>query len=260
MSRLAQLRLLSMAALVLIAPCAQALDWSSTELQWQRGRLELPYSDNASAQTTVWTFQHANGWKYGDNFGFIDFSRGRGDLDAYGEYYGHFSLGKIRGATTGWGPVKDIGLLAGVNAAEEAKVLKYLPGLRLSLDARGFAFLNLDITAYLDDSRGVRHGGAPKEGDSWMVDLNGARAFKIGKAGFSIEGHIEYVAARRDEFGQRVPAHVLAQPQIRYDLGERLWGRPNQVFVGVEYQYWRNKLGDANTDESAVQALVVWRL
>ncbi|UOF12888.1 hypothetical protein IEQ11_14080 [Lysobacter capsici] len=260
MSRLAQLRLLSMAALGLIAPCAQALDWSSTELQWQRGRLELPYSDNASAQTTVWTFQHANGWKYGDNFGFIDFSRGRGDLDAYGEYYGHFSLGKIRGAKTGWGPVKDIGLLAGVNAAEEAKVLKYLPGLRLSLDAPGFAFLNLDITAYLDDSRGVRHGGAPKEGDSWMVDLNGARAFKIGKAGFSIEGHIEYVAARRDEFGQRVPAHVLAQPQIRYDLGERLWGWPNQVFVGVEYQYWRNKLGDANTDESAIQALVVWRL
>ncbi|MEH6422170.1 hypothetical protein [Pseudomonas sp. CGJS7] len=249
-----------LAACLAAAPSAQALEWSSTELQWQRGKLDLPYSNGATAHTNVWTFQHASGWKYGDNFGFIDFSRTRDDLDAYGEFYSNFSLGKIRGDKVGFGPVKDIGLILGVNAAEDAKVLKYLPGVRFALDAPGFAFLNLDLTAYLDDSRGVRHGGAPKEGDSWMLDLNGARPFKIGKASFSIEGHIELVGSRRNEFGQKVPHHVLAQPQIRYDLGEQLWGRANELFVGLEYQYWRNKVGDANTDESAVQALVVWRL
>ncbi|MGH8079221.1 MAG: hypothetical protein ACREP7_01520 [Lysobacter sp.] len=242
------------------APCAQALDWSSTELQWQRGKLDLPYSAGANAHTSVSTFQHADGWTYGDNFGFVDISRARGKLDAYGEFYANFSLGKIRGERVGFGPVKDIGLIAGINAAHEAKVMKYLPGVRFSLDAPGFTFLNLDLTAYLDDSRGVRRGGAPKEGDSWMIDLNGARKFKIGRAGFSIEGHVEYIAARRNEFGQRVSAHVLAQPQIRYDLGESLWGRTDELFIGIEYQYWRNKLGDADTDESALQALLAWRL
>ena len=36
-------------------------------------------------------------------------------------------------------------------------------------------------------------------------------------------------------------------------------GAPNQLMVGIEYQYWLNKLG-TDEDESAAQFLVVWRL
>ena len=31
-----------------------------------------------------------------------------------------------------------------------------------------------------------------------------------------------------------------------------------RVAMGVEYQFWMNKLGDGSTDENAVQALLVW--
>ena len=44
----------------------------------------------------------------------------------------------------------------------------------------------------------------------------------------------------------------LAQPQIRWHAGAHL-------AVGVEYQLWINKLGDADTDENTVQALLVWK-
>jgi len=49
-----------------------------------------------------------------------------------------------------------------------------------------------------------------------------------------------------------VEAHILAQPQFRYFINE-------SVAIGIEYQYWMNKLGDPNTDESTAQALLVWK-
>ena len=36
-------------------------------------------------------------------------------------------------------------------------------------------------------------------------------------------------------------------------------GATNQLFLGVEYQYWRNKLGVAN-DDNIAQLWVMWRL
>ena len=85
-----------------------------------------------------------------------------------------------------------------------------------------------------------------------MVDLSFARPFMLGDHRFSLEGHIEYIGGRRNEFGARVQGWLLAQPQLRWNLGDHL-------SLGIEYQYWRNKLGDGATDENTVQALVVWQ-
>ena len=51
---------------------------------------------------------------------------------------------------------------------------------------------------------------------------------------------------------------MLAQPQFTWDLGQAI-GAPQQLMVGIEYQYWLNKLG-TDEDESTAQLLVVWRL
>ncbi len=152
----------------------------------------------------------------------------------------------------GGGIISDIGLIWGYNWASDADVKKYLPGVRLVLDLGGFAFANLDITAYIDDSEGATAAGAPRERDSYMVDFNFARPFTIGKVNFSIEGHLEYIGGRDNEFGGTVEPWILAQPQFR--------GSPNEhLSLGLEYQYWLNKLRDGATDESTVQALLVWK-
>ena len=221
-------------------PSVQALEWSDTELHLQYGQLDVPsFAGGGRAKHLIATGQHAHGWKYGDN-------------DLYGEWYSNFSLSKIAGRKIGGGPVADIGLVLGINRAHDAKVVKYLPGVRLALDLPGFAFANLDITAYIDDSKGVASGGAPRESDSFMVDLSFARPFTLGEQDFSIEGHIEYIGSRKNRFGDKVEGWLLAQPQLRWRVTERLW-------MGIEYQYWMNKLGDGATDENTVQALLVWQ-
>jgi hypothetical protein len=156
------------------------------------------------------------------------------------------------GKPVGGGFIKDVGIILGFNWAADANVKKYLPGVRLSLDLPGFAFANLDIMAYLDDSEGAVSGGAPSEDSSFLIDFNWARPFKIGESNFSIEGHIEYAGERDNEFGGQVESWILAQPQFR-------WYPRENIALGIEYQFWQNKLGDPATDESAVQALFVWK-
>ncbi|MCY4642887.1 MAG: nucleoside-binding protein [Gammaproteobacteria bacterium] len=247
---------LALLSLGMIQP-ALATGWSVTELHVQYGNLDVPsFEGGGHSDHLIYTLQHAHGWKYGDNFFFIDVldarSSGFQDFDLYGEWYSNFSLGKLAGKKLGAGVVSDIGFILGFNWARDAEVKKYLPGIRLALDIEGFAFANLDITAYIDDNQGVSSGGAPKEDDSYMIDFNFARPFSIGAFNFSIEGHIEYIGERDNEFGDRVESWLLAQPQFR-------WSPNDHVSLGIEYQYWMNKLGDRDTDENTVQALFVWK-
>lgn len=275
--------LLAGIALTAVTTTVQSEDWSATEVQLQYGNLKKAFEGGGSGAetdgTSIITFQHAGGWKYGDNFFFIDhLNYGKTDVEDvdglhsddefYGEWYSNFSLGKITGNEIKFGPVKDIGLLAGVNFAAEVDTLYYLPGVRFALDIPGFAFANLDVTAYIqNNSSNAGPGVAIKEdNDGFMIDFNWAYPFKIGNTSWSIEGHVEYIDGVDSEVnidgvgvvpGER-ESWVLAQPQLRFDLGEAIGGQAGQLYIGIEYQFWNNKLGDKDTDESVVQALAVW--
>lgn len=262
------LRVASFLALLSAGNAAAAALWSATELQYQRGDLKAPSfvaGGAGEAATDIFTVQQAAGWEYVDLFAFVDLidddrRDGFNDRDLYGEVYLGGGLGKVFGHAAGFGPFRDVGWVFGLNHARDAKVWKYLPGLRLYWDAPGFTFLNTDLSAYVDDSRGVGSGGAQKESDSFWIDVSWARPFEIGNQSFSFEGHMEFIDGRRNEFGGHVSSWILAQPQVRWDLGKVAWGKAGQVLVGFEYQYWRNKLGDPTADERATQLLAVWRL
>ena len=247
---------LALLSCVLLQP-AYALDWSRTELHFQYGNLAVPtFAGGGDAEHFIYTLQHASGWKYGDNYFFVDTLDARNsefqDFDTYGEWYANLSLGKITGRKIGAGIVSDVGVILGFNWARKPGVKKYLPGLRLSLDLDGFTFANLTCAAFIDDNEGASSGGAPGETDSFMIDFSFMRPFTIGEASFSIQGHVEYTAGRKNEFGGTVEPWILAQPQLRWNAHERF-------ALGIEYQFWMNKLGDGPTDESVVQTLFVWK-
>ena len=247
----------TLSLLALLLTQHAAAEGSITEAHLAYGNLDIPtFAGGGDSDHLIYTLQHASGWKYGDNFFFADWldaqDPGFQDFDTYAEWYSNFSLGKIAGRKVGGGVVADIGLVWGFNWASDADVKKYLPGVRFALNLPGFAVANLDITGYMDDSEGAASGGAPREGDSFMVDFNFVRPFAIGESNFSIEGHIEYIGKRDNEFGGTVESWILAQPQFR-------WSPIDHLSLGLEYQYWLNNLGDGATDESTVQALLVWK-
>lgn len=253
---------------------AIAENWSNTEVHFQYGELERAGTGGGTADTTIITLQHAGGWEYGDNFFFFDHldysSNENGDFpekdstELYGEWYSNFSLGAITGNEIKFGIVKDMGIIAGFNYAPEVDSWWFLPGVRFSLDLPGFAFANLDVTAYQHQGGGDASSSAftvVDEGDSFMVDFNWAYPFKIGSTSWSFEGHIEYIDGRDQvtNFGSgELESWVLAQPQLRFDLGEALGNKAGQLFIGIEYQYWDNKLGEDGTKDNEAQLLAVW--
>lgn len=233
-----------------------AAQWSNTELQYQKGDLSNAYG-SGDTNTTILTLQHVSGWEYGSNFFFVDQSSSANSTDFYAELYSTFSLGKITKKDFNFAALKDVGIVMGVNVAGDANKKKYLPGFKLSWDVSGFKVFDTTLTAYIDKSEGIP---VPREDNSYMVDWVWSYPFSIKEHLFSISGHMEYIHERKNEFNTTVESWVLAQPQIRYDLGDRIFNIENQLFVGIEYQYWKNKLGDPKTDENVIQALVVWRL
>ncbi|WP_229380902.1 outer membrane protein OmpK [Shewanella psychropiezotolerans] len=259
----------------LISTSASAELWSNTEVQLQAfGELER-VGTGGTADTTIITFQHAGGWEYGDNFFFVDYSRYKVNNNAnfpvddssefYGEWYSNFSLGAITGNDLSFGPVKDIGLVAGFNFAPEVDSMWVLPGVRFSLDLPGFAFAQIDVTGYMHQGGGSASSPVftvVDEDSSFMVDFAWAYPFKLGSTSWSIEGHLEYIDGRQQtsSFGTTdLEYWILFQPQLRLDLGEVLGTKANQLFVGIEYQYWKNKLGENGTDDNTAQFLAVWR-
>ena len=243
------------AALLLAAAPAAAS--AQTEMHFQYGSHTNPFA-KTSTRTAVVTVQHASFWRLGDNFLFIDViddgvNDGFNDNDFYGEWYSSISLTKLRGGGLESGPVADLGLIFGFAAGADANVFQSLAGGRISWRLPGFVFLNTDFMGSVDESGGLDSGGAPKAGNRFVFDINGLLPFSLGNQPFSITGHAEYAGPTTNELGDDVPFSILAQPQLRWDIGD-----DNGYFVGIEYQYWRNKLG-TDVDENIVQLLVVWR-
>ena len=250
------LRCTAIAWLVLASASAQ------TEFHFQYGRLTNPFSAQRE-YTTILTVQNAVAWKLGDSFLFVDILEDGGDdgfneKDLYGEWYPTLSFSKLSGTEFGFGPIRDIALISGINFDADADVFKYLPGVRVSWKLPGFVFLNTDVTAFIDASSGVARGGAPRTSDSFMVDVNWLLPFKIGGQSFALGGHTEYIGEMTDELGNQLRGWILSQPQLTWDLGA-VFGAANQLLVGIEYQFWRNKLG-TDAHDNVCQLLLIWRL
>ena len=248
------------AAFLTAAPAPAA---AQTEFHYQYGKLTNPFSGER-AYTHILTVQQASSWSLGDSFVFIDIlddgvADGFNDKEFYGEWYPTLSFGKLANRTVGGGPVRDVALIGGMNFDGDADVFKWLPGARLSWDVPGFVFFNTDLTAFIDASSGLAKGGAPRTSDSFMFDVSWGAAFDIGSQSFWFTGHAEYIGATTNELGQAGKGWILAQPQLGWDVGKALTGSPNQLFLGVEYQYWGNKLGVAE-DDNVAQLWVMWRL
>ena len=262
-------------ASLLISYTVTAELWGKTEVQLQAFGELAQVGTGGTADTTIITFMHAGGWEYGDNFFFVDHSRYSVNNDAnfavsdsssfYGEWYSNFSLGAISGNDLSFGPVKDIGIVGGLNFAPEVDSMWVLPGVIFSLDLPGFAFAQVNVAGYMHQGGGSVSSPVftiVDEDSSFMVDFAWAYPFKIGSTSWSIEGHLEYINGRTqtNNFGTtELESWVLFQPQVRLDLGEVLGNKVNRLFVGIEYQYWKNKLGEKGTDDNTVQFLAVWR-
>ncbi|CAM3953535.1 nucleoside-binding protein [Pseudoalteromonas byunsanensis] len=247
--------------LFLFSSVLYAANWSKTQLHINRGKLTQPFSKQESI-TDIISLQHASAHDFGDVFFFIDYldddhTDGFNDGDIYTEAYVTFSTKALFDWNYTFWRLKDVGFILGVNAGDDTKVMKYLPGIKLSWDIPGFKFLTTTFTGYFDDNAGLSKHGVPQTNNTFMLDLAWGYPYQLGSEKFYFTGHAEYIGSRRDETGRYVNDWILAQMAFQWDLGNALGNKSDTLMLGIEWQVWRNKLG-TSVNESSPQLHLVW--
>ncbi|MCF8007884.1 MAG: DUF5020 family protein [Methylovulum sp.] len=245
---------------VLLTPVTQVradlFAWSNTEVQYLHGDgYRQPVNPRDISQSII-TVTHAHGWALGRNFFFMDtlFTEAGqpSQTNVYGEAYSYLSLSKITGHDLSYGIFKDLNATVGVNAGENfdspksgARIALY--GFTVDFNLPGFKLFNVDVLQHqvLEPT---------ETGSSWQVTPVWRAPFKLAGLSWSFEGFADFIDSKNPNY----TFNILAQPQLRLDVGE-LMGQSGHLFVGLEYQYWYHKYGLKNLNESLPQALVAWK-
>ncbi|WP_312931433.1 outer membrane protein OmpK [Pseudomonas sp.] len=219
-------------------------------LQWQSNSLTYLWGKNFKVNPEIqqtFTFEHADGWKYGDNFLFVDRILYQGKKDSnvgrntyYGEFTPRLSFGKIFDQDLSFGPIKDV-LLAMTYEFGEGDNESYLIGPGFDLAVPGFDYFQLNF--YKRTTDGSRPGD-----DVWQITPVWAYTLPVGSSNVLFDGYMDWVVDNDENRRGTYHANLHFNPQIKYDLGKALkWGE-KQLYVGIEYDYWKNKYGIKDSD------------
>jgi nucleoside-specific outer membrane channel protein Tsx len=223
--------------LISISAHAEIFEWQSNNVQLLHGSgFEL-----TEDRQTTFTFEHADSWKYGDNFFYIDYPFDVPD-DVNAEFSPRLSAGKISGTDLSYGIFKDLLLAGTYEMGRNFKV--YLYGVGIDLDIPGFNFMQMNY--YVRDNPDASGKGLQT---TWAW----SRPFEIGSAKFTFDGYFDYADYEEGD------VNFFTQPQILYDIGDGLgFAEPGHAWVGAEYRYWYNKFGIDGVEESVPQVMVKW--
>ena len=240
-------------ALISLAPAAHAVDWSDTAVGLRYGtHFAEPYVSDEITKRIV-NLTYVNGYKWGSNFLNVDLLASDATdshaEEAYLVYRHTLDFGKVTEQDLKFGPVRGVGLTAGLdwNTKNDpgygSRQRRWLLGPTLMMDVPGF--LNMSVLAAQDSNRPA--AGSPcdcryKYKAQWVFNANWG--LPLGDTGLSFEGYVNYFTAKGvDEYGTPTAPQTDVDVSLMYDLGSAMgWGK-KALRLGVEYQYWRNKFG-----------------
>lgn len=224
---------------------AGAASFSTTNVQYLYGTQYELGDDTRS----IISLEHANAWRYGDNFFFVDITNAdrSGDQTGNGHYAElspRLSLGKISGKDLSFGPIKDVLLSFNAEIPASPASRRYLWGMAVDFQVPKFTFVKLNWY--------VRNGTEPGLDTGQQVTLAWNLPFRIASLPMLFEGFADYA------FGEDPKEdNLITAPRLLVDAGG-LFEKPGCLYLGVEYQIWRNKFGIKDVDEDVAQAMVKW--
>ena len=232
--------------IVLLAPAANAatgdfFEYHTTNIQLLKGwNYQIGPEDRSIA-----TFEHFNRWRYGDFFMFADGTHyDKGGTNIYAEFSPRLSLGKISGQDLSFGIIKDV-LISTTEEVGKHGYNANLYGGAVDLDLPGFKVASINL--YRRDNPALKD-------TTWQTTICWKRPFEIDGVKFVTEGFAD-IAGRE---GPRYHANQFVVPRLLVDIGDLAGGKSNQMFAGIEYQYWHNKFGRDGVTESVPQLQLKW--
>lgn len=260
-------------AACLAAPAAEAATWNDAYVHAAYGTQFAEPGYNQDIAKRIVGFSYAGGDDWGTNFFNLDVLMSdatdveacaaganspscdaAGAQELYAVYRRTWSYDQISGHKISFGPVNDVKLGFGVdysakNTTFAPRVRKVRIGPMLGLDVPGYAEVGLEL---YKESNHNGYSPYPMGGDvsfdttyvlaaDWGIDL--APRVKWS-------GYFDHIGAK----GYGTVPETLLDTQIMYDVGQALYGAKNKLWVGLEYQYWRNKFGNPTSSVPGAKA------
>ncbi len=210
------------------------LEWQSNNVQLLHGE-GFRFDDNTQ---TTFTFEHADGWKYGDNFFYVDYSFDEPD-SINAEFSPRLSLSKMSGYGFSYGIVQDVLISGTLEMGRNFNA--YLIGGAVDLDVPGFNFFQINL---------YNRNNPDVSGSGWQTTWVWSRPFEAVGRNFTFDGYFDYADY---EEGTR---NFFTQPQLLMDVSDAVSQQDGRVFIGAEWRYWHNLYGIDGVTESVPQAMV----
>ena len=212
------------------------IQWQTTNIQYLRGwNYEF-----GNRQRSIITFEHANGWKYGDFYMFADFTRpDDGDeRNAYAEFSPRFSLSKITEKDFSNDFIKDVLVTTTIEKVKNTGT-RYLYGFAVDLKIPGFKYFKSNHYIRDDDQL---------DGETWQVTLAWNYPFEIANTNFLIEGFADFFGGEEN----KRPGQLVV-PRFLVDVGDLAGVKEKKYWAGIELQHWHNKFGVDGKSETVPQ-------
>ncbi len=230
----------------------------------------------------IFGLTHASGFKYGTNFFNVDILESNSKdpasctnlfttgctgqaQEVYVVYRNVLDLAKISGKDLKFGVIQDVGLRWGVDfnaktdAGYNSKKRMFVLGPNLMIDVPGF--LNVSVVGMWESNAPCTTfpqvaSGFPAANYPCMpryrykthpaLDLNWG--IPIGSTGLNFQGYMLVIAKKgNNEFGGPTATETHFDGQIMYDVGAAVGGPKATFKVGLGFEYWKNKFGNATT-------------
>lgn len=242
---------------------AHAATWSDTFVGYRYGEKFTEPANRDDVQKHVLEFTHVSSYATGQNFLTLDVLQSDGKDPAHGSdngatefylvYRHQFHLGKLLDRDLAFGPVKEVALTAGFDL--NTKNTTFAPRKRLLVVGPTLKF---DVPGFLDVSllaaREWNHCGlgtpACPRADiafdpQWILSAAWGIPFELGPLPLKFQGFANYVSEKGEDYaGLDTEPETLMRAALMLDVGRMVTGRKDSFFVGVGYEYWRNKFGN----------------
>jgi len=219
------------------------IEWSTSNLQYLYGF----NWDLGKATRDTLTLEHADAWRYGDNYFFLDVynlaehDRELGDAVYYGELHPRFSLNKIFERDLSYKRIKEVLISNEFTFAEG--FLTHSTGVGFSVALSHFDFANVNF---------LMKDNVDQDGVTWQVILDWSVPFTIHGLKLSCGGYID-VAGPEGNLSWTTYSDI----QLLLDVGT-FFNYHNRLFAGVEFRYIRNEFGIPDQEEFVPQPMVKW--
>lgn len=244
-------------------------DWSDHAFSWRYGETFREPFNKHNISKNIYSYTFASGSASGTNYLNVDWllsdendpirKNSREGADELYLLYRHtFDIGDLLDRELQFGPVRGMGVTAGVDLNYRQDVgynsRKQMLVLGPTLMMKVPGFLNVSLLALWESnnphaSRGAFDPGYPDQRYHYDLHpmLNLVWGIPFAPSPISFEGYANFITSKgEDETGHTTAPETNIDMRLMYNLSDVIQSGAYKVKIGVEYQYWRNKFGNSD--------------